>query len=709
MDRRILLVLLGYAVITLVLFLPLVLNISTSTLAPNLGQANVVLPNRDRYHFIWNWWWEGKALFSGQSVLSTPLMFYPSGASLVLQTIDFVDGAIASLIATVTGYVVAYNIIILLSTILSGFAAFLLARHLTKDLTGSWFASFGAGLIFAYFPQHFSEATFGHPNVSSVEWLPLYLLGLLLTYEKREYRYAIFTGVMMALLTLTDLQLLLMGAVITFLYLIYHLISTRFSNLIKFLLLTGVIAAVGLALSSPYLIPAFQAVATSQRSAPPILQAVVNAAKPAFYITPPPTSYLYGNLFAPFYSAGFSPYLGVVHGGVSQWEIFIGFSALALAAIGLSTSRDPRRLFLAVVAGIAFIISLGPSSDPSQLSIQTPYTWLYNNFKILDYLRAEARFSILIMLALALLAAFGISSVMKIASSDRPGLRSHAPKILGVILLALILLEFAPVVTTGSVFTDPAYNIIARDNSNFAVLELPVAITTAQIGLFEQTIYNRPMVDGKISQVSTVVPPYMYSQLFLRILAHPTIVSVTQAALHRLDQPYNETQLAPIILTYYGIKYIVVHTSQLRPDQLNIDVQTLNAGLGPPVYRDSQVILYELPHWVSMNSIMQTAQAGPIVLFGQGWGPEALAHRVVTNPAQLIVFVSNSSSYTFEMKTSSSPICIQNANLTSTFDCGTFDPVTSLQTDSLWLSAGENVINVQMHAGTGNVSYIKVS
>lgn len=649
-------------------------------------------------------------------------MFAPAGTSLAFQTLDFVDAALNAPLAVFLGELAAYNLVIVASFAISGFTAFLLGKHLTK----SWIAAFGGGLIFEYFPQHVNQAYFGHPNFSSIEWLPAYLLALMLTYERRQYRYAIAAGVLLALVTYTELELLIIAMIATLLYLAYHLIRTRFVSFRKFALVTGVASSVWLGLSSFYLVPAYLATRSSLHPPPSIFQVFSNAAKPIFYITPPPASFLYGNLFASSYS-NLSPYLQPAssQGGPAQWMIFVGFVTLALACIGTILAKDKRRYFFLAIAVVAFVLSFGPSSNPSELSLQTPYTFLYDHLTILQYFRTGARFSILLMLGLMGLAVFGIESILKLSSFGSGFWRKYGRTVIGLVILSLILLEFAPVITTQPLYADPAYNIIAADHSNFSVLVLPPAILVTDLGLYGATIFNKPLVDGKISQVGAVLPAYMYYQEFLGLLVNPTPRTLKSLSNSVVDQPVNETLLGPMVLSMYHIKYIVVYFKNIFEgpgisysysplgERYTILTQFLEEGLGPPVYQDQTLEMFELQNWLSMNTVLQMAKSGPIVLLGPGWSPEIIQGaagnlRIANDSAQLMVYAATPGMYPVRLQANSGPICIANLNYSESTACGSYSVASGVETGQIWLNTGENTLSFNFADSTINVTSIRI-
>jgi hypothetical protein len=222
---------------------------------------------------------------------------------------------------------------------------------------------------------------------------------------------------------------------------------------------------------------------------------------------------------------------------------------LALAVVGAITSSDRRKYFLIALAAVSLLFSLGPTQDPSAISLRSPYTFLYDHISILHYFRASARLSILLMLAMSGLAAMGASKMMKVVEGKRV-LRFPATKVVACVLLALIVVEYAPSVAVEPVPQSGAYGIISSDNGNFSVLELPATLTQTQRALYAQTIDGKPLVNGKLSQSAQTVPSYVYSQPFLSSLVEPLKSSKVHGDI--VNQSFTDSQLAPIVMTSTG-------------------------------------------------------------------------------------------------------------------------------------------------------------
>lgn len=672
-----LLALILYVGLVLLVFSPLVLNLGGTLLTNTLGVS------QDKWHFIWNFWWFKQAIFTGQNPYFTSSFFYPSGAPLALQTLDYMDAAISLPIAGLFGEIVAFNFIALLSIVLSGFFAYLLAWHLTR----SWLGSFSAGVVFAFFPQHISQLYAGHPNLASLEWLPAYLLCLMLTFETGRLRYAVLGGVALGAITYTELELLFMAGIATLVYLLYFVIQKRWSALtLRNILLLGTLIGVWAVVVSPFLYQVYLLLASGGRTPPPLLSVIVNSASPAYYFVPSPYNYPLSGLVRPLYVSAFLP------GGAAQWVIFVGWTTLAASVLGGLLSKDPRRYFFVALGVTALYLSLGPSGNPGP-SLQSPLTALYTDVSFLDFFRTPARLSTLLMLSMSCLTAMGVKRLsnsssslgwLRRAPSSIGGLsaRSLGPsawgRIAAVACIGLILLEFAPIVATSNPTYYPAYELIPSGPNQFSVLNIPARVYPNQFYLYQSTLDGIPVVNGKLSQLLQTLPSYMYVDPFLRLLAAPLTSRLFPDPIH---QNLTDAQLAPVVMSEYNVKYIVLYRYEANTrtnftanlgahTSWGLVNSTLYAGLGAPVYKDNSTSIFEVQQFYSSSQISSLASLGPIVIPGEGWGAPGVGGRNSTTPSQLLVYASTTRVYKLDVSYSGPTLCINNENVTMVANCG---------------------------------------
>jgi len=189
-------------------------------------------------------------------------------------------------------------------------------------------------------------------------------------------------------------------------------------------------------------------------------------------------------------------------------------------------------LFYVLLTVVSVALALGPPYGLWQFVYWLP---------VLNFIRASARFMILGVLAVAVLA--GIGADWLIRQLHGPG-RGAAALALGALLVA----EFWLVPFTGVPFrldVPAADRWVARQPGSFAIAEVPVEP-------FEryQTTY---MLHSTIHWQKTVhgysgIRPTMHDELYRQLRGFPSDASV--GALTRL-----------------GIKYVVVHASQFSPEQ----------------------------------------------------------------------------------------------------------------------------------------------
>lgn len=165
-----------------------------------------------------------------------------------------------------------------------------------------------------------------------------------------------------------------------------------------------------------------------------------------------------------------------------EHDLFPGALAIALAAVALIAQRRAVEVkTYGAVAAIAFVLSLGPGPTAwgHPLHVPGPYGWLLDVVPGLDGLRAVARLGLIVMLALAVLAAFGSAWIL-----DRVERRARTAVL--VALIAGIVAEgwAAPIPTAAfspfdSSAEGEAYEYLRRLPAG-AVLELPTSLPEFQ-------------------------------------------------------------------------------------------------------------------------------------------------------------------------------------------------------------------------------------
>lgn len=415
---------------------------------------------------IWRLAWIAHILPISPADLMNGNIFHPEARTLAYTDAVLMQGlAGAPAIWAGASPMLTYNVIILASIALSGWTMFLYARYLTNRVS----AGILSGIVFAFVPFRFDHLH--HLELQATMFLPLALLWIDRAFETGARRdvwlaaaaviaqvycgiyYAVFLGT--ALLLIIPLRW-------------PHLPRERRAGMIQH----GALAAMaGALVVLPYLaIYLLNRGSLGDRDNRDIL---TYSATLANYLSTPNENIIHGA-----WSGGL---------GQNERRLFPGIVALVIAVIGVF-GLERRRLTLLVAGLVGFVISLG---------LNTPlYSILSSVLFIYHGLRAPARASILVFLALAGLVAFGWARI-------EPAFRRWAPVATGAVALAL-LAEYATVQSRWFVADQrpPAVYEWLAEQPRSVVLELP--LTTADrldlvpdgIYMFRSTAHWQPMLNG---------------------------------------------------------------------------------------------------------------------------------------------------------------------------------------------------------------------
>ncbi|HSD82939.1 MAG TPA: hypothetical protein VLG46_03725, partial [Anaerolineae bacterium] len=412
--RRELLVLLFFTILTLLLTWPLITKINTAY-AGN---------NEDLWTFQWDNWWTRYALQHGADMLFTPVQFYPVGVSLAAHSLSFYNSLLWIPLAALVGDIAAYNITVLLTFILSGYMMYKLVEYLLGSVNqGSVNQSIGdqeatipltdprslipaliAGIIFAFAPYHFSQSL-GHVSLASVQWFPLLALFILQATRETKRRNIVWIGLTTLLITATRLQFLVLGGAVLALFVMVDWLVLRREWVRGAWRRLIIGAALGLLLSLPIVLPAARLFTQATTSDELIAdEQTWGQTDLAAYFVPMTYHPLLGSLVRPLYDNFVKN---------RAWMPYLGFVPLFLAVWGALCQR--RRAVPWMAIGLfSFIMALGPFlrvNGAELTSLPLPYALIGDRFP-LNILRSPDRYNLLLPLAMAPLAAWGVQDVL---------------------------------------------------------------------------------------------------------------------------------------------------------------------------------------------------------------------------------------------------------------------------------------------------------
>lgn len=406
-------------------------------------------------------------------------IFHPEKHTLAYSEPLIVQGVLAApLIWLGASPVLAYNILLLSGLALTGWTmAMVVARWTGDDVAGAV-----AGMIVAFNAHTLTRLP--HLQAQHVEFLPLALFSLDQFLRQRRWSSAFWLAVCFVLQAMTSLHLLVMTGIVLSVATLARpeaWLGTPFRELAPKLLVVAVLVALAL---TPMLVPYWELRAGGfERSLDEVAYFSANASD--YWTTP-------SRLHA---------WLGTSARGPTS--LFPGIAALVLAALAFTgrgvAVRDPRVRMTIAFGIVGVILSFGP--------VVPGYAFVYTIFPPLQAVRAAARFGYIGIVAVAILAGFGLS-VLRRRWWERGGLRSAAT----AGFAAMVFLE----TVVAPIRYEPFASISAiYDSSELktagAIAELPFppvdVVSRNAAYMLGSTRNFRPLVNG----YSGFIPPSYYA------------------------------------------------------------------------------------------------------------------------------------------------------------------------------------------------------
>lgn len=313
----------------------------------------------DNLFCIRQFWWMKRAIVDlRQLPFFDPSSYFPIGHNVVNGELFPATTIPAIPITALWGPVVAYNITLLFTFVMTGFGTYIWVSRLTRSTEGA----IVAGVIAAFLPYRFAHLP-GHLHMVSTHWIPWSLYAVDRFVERKSLARGAAIGVAFGLVALSSWYY---AYAIGLMLPLYAIVRSRpwrehWTLLWWRGLLVGCAAAAVMIL--PFLVPylRLRAAGGLTRSFDQMELWSLN-----FYDFFLPNRL--NSLWADFVLRSFPQEAeGWVERGVS-----LGYTALALTAVAILARRRPRALQAAIaVAVVSFFISLGPTlhSDDRQIVV----------------------------------------------------------------------------------------------------------------------------------------------------------------------------------------------------------------------------------------------------------------------------------------------------------------------------------------------------
>ena len=196
----------SYGILACLLTWPLPLSIRTRLLGDPAGDLGV---------YVWNLWiFRHELIRHAHLPFSTDHLFGATDpADFSLHNYAPIAGVLGAPLMGTLGVVATFNVVLLLCITMTGLATFALVRYLGLSRQASWWA----GVFFMASPVLTAKEV-AHFSLVIAAPLPLFLLALLRTLDRRRIRDAVLLGAVTALATYSDayygIYCVLMGALV---------------------------------------------------------------------------------------------------------------------------------------------------------------------------------------------------------------------------------------------------------------------------------------------------------------------------------------------------------------------------------------------------------------------------------------------------------------------------------------------------------------
>jgi len=500
---------------------------------------------------IWHFWWFNYAHRNNLEVDTNILTNYPSGIKNLSPKIFPLAVIPAYLLSITFNEIFAYNFLILLSFILSFLFMYVLVFYLTKNKT----AAFVSGLIYSLCPYHINKS-WEHFGLTFIEFIPLCFYFLLKLRERPNLKNIVLCSLGLVLVAFSDISYCFIIGIFSFLYVVFllfyvfkkrHSAKEFFSNLLPFIA-SGFLS---LLLILPLIVIPYVQGAVLQSSDNLESSGLTQLERPFHYLFSQSAtmfSYLVPSWHNPLLGGLARSLEGSVFFGRNFREqtLYLGWVSIFLlcyffkkrnktSEIVHSNQKDFAQSLFIFIFFASIIFSMPPYWNLLFFKIYFPSSFIY---KIFPIFRAYARFGVLAMVSISVLAGFGFKYLFY---------NNKKRRILMAFFTVLILVDFAtiPPLRVSSVNQcHPVYSWLAENDDTFAIAEYPITLGDRTEGyvnldyLLNQRFHEKALING----ASPGTPSYSLKQRIVKLTDPET----------------------PGILRSLGAKYVIVHLDEYR-------------------------------------------------------------------------------------------------------------------------------------------------
>jgi hypothetical protein len=535
-SRECWLALLFFTALTLLLTYPLSMRLGSASLGSD----------PDVHTFTWTLGWDVHALTTRPWAIFDANIFFPYRRTLAFSENLIGSAFVAAPVVWVTGnYVLAMNLVAVVSVALCGLGAYVLARQLGLSIV----AAVVCGLVFAFSPARFFR--FAQIHLVAIQWIPFTLAAMHAYVDHgrpRDLRLAIAFFTLQALASLHGAVFLVLAVAA---FSVAHLITgtpMAIERRIRDMGIPGgLLAMPALASALPYL----------------QVQKEMGLVRTLENWIPTPDSFLAS--LTHLHMWVLARFIDPATNERASAFLFPGYLPILLTVVGLLSVLDRSRRRSVVVYGLLTIAALVLSVGPP-FSIWPHVYWL----PVLNFIRIPSRFFLVAMLGIAVLSAVGVDRIVGLA-------KPRTQRLLGVATCVALLVEFAAMPLRITPFTVEFAAVdrwLATRPGPFAIAEVPVGPSAR----YHSTYMLHSMAHWHSTvHAHTSLQTELHERLYDRLRAFPD-----EASLQALSD--------------IGVTYIVVHTDMYQPGEWPV-VEAALSRYGSrlaPEYTDDTGRVYRL-------------------------------------------------------------------------------------------------------------------
>ncbi|MCS7003184.1 MAG: hypothetical protein NZ518_10090, partial [Dehalococcoidia bacterium] len=304
-----------------------------------------------------------------------------------------------------------------------------------------------------------------------------------------------------------------------------------------------------------------------------------------------------------------------------------------LAVVGGVAAWRVIRVWVAVAIG-GMLLALGPilhlngvdafDLDGLIVRVTLPFTALHF-LPFVGANRVPNRFSILIMLALAVLVAFAVAWLLSRRGLGGRGVRLAVVGWPVVILLASAILaeHLSAPLPTRDARPPAAYERIRDDQGDYAILQLPLGWrnsfgtqgTERTIVQSWQAVHQKRLFGGNTSRNPAITFTYFRD----RVSVFRSLIQIEEGKPLDPDAEARDRAVAPVLIDLYDIRYLAIYRPYTTPEAEAYALRVLPVD---PIVTDGDLAVYATRRPApppTRRYAVATPTGAPIL--GAGWGP----------------------------------------------------------------------------------------